>query len=173
MALDKVPIVLLSLGEIWKQEALKNLVSQGHVASRELIDGIQVRVEHRTNSIILIEDHPLHGLFMDLNPHRRAGARGVPISALEDWIRLKGFETDAKKIRGIAFAIQKTIIKEGSPTRGSKAMGKKTGWLTDALDMLEDDFAERIEEVLQEEMNIIIDNVIQGARSQFVTVSAA
>ena len=173
MAFDRLPIILLSIGEIWKQEALKNLVDQGHVASRELIDGVQTRIEFRTDSIVLIEDHPLHGLFMDLNPHRRPGAKGVPISALEDWIRQKGFELDATKVRGIAFAIQKTIIKEGSPTRGSKAMGKKTGWLSDALDAREDEFNLMIEEVLQEEINIIIDNVILGVKSQFVTVSAA
>ena len=173
MAFDRLPITLLALGEIWKQQAVKNLVTQGHVASRELLEGIQVRIEMRTDSIVLIEDHPQHGLFLDADPARRKGAKGVPISALEDWIRLKGFETDAKKVRGMAFAIQKTIIKEGSPTKASKAMGKKSGWLTDALDVLADDFAQKIEDVLDEEINIIIDNVLRSVKTQFVTVSTA
>ncbi len=173
MAFDRLPITLLALGEIWKQLAVKNLVEQGHVASKELINGIELKIEMKTDSIKLTEDHPIHGLFLDLNPARRKGAKGVPISALEDWIRLKGFESDAKKVRGIAFAIQKTIIKEGSPTKNSRAMGKKDGWLTDALDILADEFAEKIEAVLEEEINIVIDNVLRSVKTQFVTVSTA
>ena len=89
------------------------LALQGHNATGTLINSITTNVLSAPNASILFGEFVYYGRFVDLG---KTGARRVPIDALIKWIKQKGFESVAKKIRGMAFAIQKTIFEKGIST---------------------------------------------------------
>ncbi len=148
------------------RDALRlELTSQKHVASAKLLNSIQVTAFESVGAIVIEGSFFDYGLFLDTG--RKAGGKKVPIAALEEWIRIKGFATNAKKIKGIAFAIQTTIFKEGSPTKGSAFLAtKRTGWLTDVLDRSEQKLGDDIEKGTVEELDFIFDELVRNANRE-------
>jgi hypothetical protein len=58
-----------------------------------------------------------YGKYVDSG--RRKGAKKVPLDVLIAWIERKAIVNGDKEVKSLAFAIQQTIFKEGSPTKGS------------------------------------------------------
>jgi len=164
MANEVIKAGLALLGEFLERELRKELVSQGHVARADLLDSIDLFVEETPTKIILKGKFIDYGQFVDRG--RRKGSR-PPIEALEDWIRVKGIERDAKKVRGVAFAIAKTIEAKGIPTDGDKG---KLGWVTKTLDDNLAFIISSVEKAAGAQFTVGINNLITEANQRFRTV---
>lgn len=136
-------------------EMSAELVRQGHRVTGDLIESLfrESRIIQQGDQEVL-EGRFLHyGVQMDIG--RRPG-KMVPISALVDWIRRKGIYTGNRDLISLAWAISVTIMREGVPTRGSRAQGKRLGWMTDTLN----DNEEKIGDMILASTGLEIDNAI-------------
>lgn len=149
---------LSQLGRYLKQELQKELVLQKHKASGELIDSIEMVVEETLGKIILTERHLFYGDFVDRG--RRAGTKRVPIAALEQWVRLKGFAPGNE--RGVAFAIQKKIFEEGIPTNNSRTLApRRLNWLTGTVQRNQDRINEVITGAAFKEVDVLFNEILR------------
>ena len=108
------------LGQLAVKQLREELIFQQHVASAKLYDSANYKIESINNGLrtgVYVEDY---GIFVDSG--RLAGGKRVPIDALIQWVKVKGFTNDDKQARSIAFAVQTKIFKEGIPTTGSKRL---------------------------------------------------
>lgn len=147
------------LGQLIINELGKELIKQQHRATGDLISSLDYRLKNRSIGFtleILMNDY---GLFV--NTGRKPGKKKVPIQALLEWIKQKGIETNNKKALGVAFAIQKTIQKEGSPTRNSRAKGKRTEFIDDTLERLDNVITSMVGDLYEKQIGIQIDNAFR------------
>lgn len=144
------------LGQLIINELGKELIKQQHRATGDLISSLDYTLNLRGSGFtleILMNDY---GLFV--NTGRKPGKKKVPIQALLEWIKQKGIETNNKKALGIAFAIQKTIQKEGVPTRNSRAKGKRTEFIDETLDRVDNVITSMVGDLYEKQIGIQIDN---------------
>ena len=93
------------------------LIEQGHKATGNLVNSFEQRFLELPNSLVLEILMDDYGKYVDSG--RRKGAKKVPLDVLIAWIERKAIVNGDKEIKSLAFAIQQTIFKEGSPTKGS------------------------------------------------------
>jgi hypothetical protein len=160
---EKINESLKIIGAYIKEALIVELALQGHNATGTLINSITTNVLSTPNASILFGEFVYYGRFVDTG--RRAGARRVPIDALIKWIKQKGFESVAKKIRGMAFAIQKTIFEKGISTAQSWKGEATKDFMTKTLKNLEPQITNDIEKAAEQSIEAIIDNMIRETRS--------
>jgi len=112
----------------------EELEAQGHVAFGNLLNSIAGKVEKEA-SYLDVSFYALDYAF-DVNNELPAARVGfVPLDGnFREWIQLRFSTSDEKEIKAIYFAIHKTWMKEGKPSRGSYSYsnnGKRTDWITD------------------------------------------
>ena len=93
------------------------LIEQGHKATGNLVNSFEQRFLELPNSLVLEILMDDYGKYVDSG--RRKGAKKVPLDVLIAWIERKAIVNGDKEVKSLAFAIQQTIFKEGSPTKGS------------------------------------------------------
>lgn len=93
------------------EDIRRDLLENRHKASGELINSIKVDVVPKIDGFDIEQKMAIQGEYVNIG--RKRGLKGVPISALMEWIRHKNFTDGIKNTKGIAFAIQKKIIKDG------------------------------------------------------------
>jgi hypothetical protein len=122
---------LNQINKYLEQIAKAELLAQKHRATGKLIDTFTVK-DRKAGDIIYIEGRmENYGEWVDTG--RAVGARRVPIQALIEWIRIKGIAS-GEQVKGMAFAIQEKIYKEGIPTRGSRRIAaKRTRFVKETL----------------------------------------
>mgnify|MGYP001606123792 CR=1 FL=1 len=155
---EKITEVLTLIGEYLNDAMLVELLLQGHKASGKLADSISSKVTTTLNSVLLTGEFEYYGRFVDTG--RKAGVRRVPIAALEAWIKQKGFESDAKKVRGMAFAIQRTIFEKGISTPESWKGETTKDFMTKTLTASEDKITADINAAVDAQMEIMIVNMV-------------
>jgi hypothetical protein len=124
------------------------------VASGRLVNSISVQVSQQSEDTIiqvLADDY-----FQWVQSGRLPGKKGVPIEAIEKWIKDRGLQGRDKKgkfinKRSFAFAIQNNIKKFGI---------RPSNFLDVALEMIGDD--PRIMELLENESYDDLINLIEG-----------
>ena len=147
------------LGQFIIDELGKELIKQNHRATGKLISSLDYRIVKSVEGTDLIVEMNDYGEWV--NKGRRKGAKPVPIPALVEWIRQKGIATNNKKILGIAFAIQKTIQKEGIPTNNSRAKGKRTGFIDDTIIRISAEINRRLQSILFRTIELQLDNLLR------------
>lgn len=147
-----------------KEQMVAEFIKQGHNVTDSLINSIDKKIIESTVFTRMDVEYNFYGKFVDTG--RRAGARRVPIEALEEWIKLKGFETDAKKIKGLAFAIQRTIFEKGISTPQSWSGENTKGWQTKILSKNEERIAADFQNAIGGAFDTIITNVIRDITSR-------
>lgn len=150
---------LLSIYELLRKEMIEEFVRQGHDVTGSLINSIEEKIIESTVFTRLDVEYNFYGRFVDTG--RKAGVKRVPIEALEEWIRLKGFESDAKKIRGIAFAIQKTIFEKGISQPQSWNGENTKGWQTKVLERNTEKIESKVQKAIEDTFDLIITNIIR------------
>ena len=150
---------LEEIGQFVIEELGKELINQRHEATGKLIASLDYYLVQQPQSDSVVATMLDYGKFV--NTGRRRGAALVPIQALVDWVKQKGIETNNKKALGIAFAIQKTIQKEGSPTNNSKRQGKKTEFVAEVIDKITPKINLMVEQALNRKVQISIDNLVR------------
>ncbi len=167
MANERLISTMVELGVFLKRELVRSLLSQGHRATGELARSIEMIVKDRLDAVTLTGEFLFYGKFIDTG--RKPGTRKVPIDALIEWIKQKQFQIDIDKVRGVAFAIQKTIFKEGIPTRRSKSLfQERTGWLTDTLKESEQEIFNQISKGANEEIDILFTNLVRDTNAKLL-----
>lgn len=151
--------VLEQLGQTIINELGKELIKQQHKATGELISSLDYKVEQNLLGTVLKIEMNEYGTWVNIG--RKKGAAKVPIDALVEWIKRKGIETNNKKAIGIAFAIQKTIQREGSPTVNSRRKGKKVGFVDDTLARLDKQIEQMVLQAAEKEVTIMVDNFVK------------
>lgn len=116
------------------------------IASGKLQNSITA-VSGRDSISISMEDY---GEFVQSG--RRKGAKGVPISALIDWIRERRIKPRDMTERQLAFAIQRNIKKFGI---------RPSNWFDNAIDKLFDDpkLLDLISDNVEQQFEEIIDSI--------------
>ena len=151
------------LGQFIINELGKELIKQNHRATGKLIESLDYRTIRSVQSTDLLISMNNYGEWV--NNGRRAGSKKVPIPALVEWIKEKGIATNNKKILGIAFAIQKTIEKEGSPTRGrTRKFGKGTEFIDDTIERINSVINQKITDMLFKTVTVEVDNLFKANR---------
>ena len=136
------------------------LIEQGHKATGNLVNSFEQRALSLPNSLvleILMDDYGTY-----VNNGRQKGGKKVPIDVLVAWIERKAIVSGDKKVKSLAFAIQQTIHKEGSPTKGSFRFsnnGRRKGFI---------DFV--ISEELNDIYNELEEQVFKGYDAAIATI---
>ncbi len=113
----------------------KELIEQGHKATGNLVNSFEQRVIEVPNSIVIEILMDEYGIYV--NEGRKSGGKKVPINVLVEWIERKAIVNGDKEVKSLAFAIQQTIHKEGSPTSGSfkfSKNGRRKGFIDFVID---------------------------------------
>lgn len=146
------------IGQFVINELAKELIKQDHRATGKLISSLDYNVEDTllsTDLVITMQDYGEY-----VNRGRKRGAAKVPIQALVEWIKQKGIETNNKKVLGMAFAIQKTIEKQGIPTANSRKRGKRVEFVDDTIKRIQTEIERRITEATFKQVDVMVDNFV-------------
>lgn len=100
------------IGQFIVDKLREELINQGHVASGSLVD--TMRYEVQGDKVLVYANNYAKAMEQGL-PKGTA----VPVSALMNWIMIKGIASGEEESREIAWKIRQTIIKQGSPTKGA------------------------------------------------------
>jgi len=146
-----------------KQQMIAELILQGHKATGQLIESIDNEITSSTELVKLDGTFVYYGRFVDTG--RRAGGKKVPIDAIIEWIKVKQFESDIKKIKGMAFAIQQNIFKHGisqqSSWRGTTTGQFMTKVLENNKQQISDDVRKAVQTSLESAIFSIVNEINQ------------
>lgn len=161
---DELEKSLLLIYEYLTEEMVAELQRQGHDVTGTLMNSIQSVIVKSTDFIRMDGIFVFYGQFVDRG--RKPGVRRVPIDALIDWIKRKGFESDLKKIKGMAFAIQKTIFDKGISQPDSWRGEDTANWMTGVLLKDKKKIDDDIFNSITASMELIIFNIVQDTNFQ-------
>ena len=156
---DKIKSDLKILGDYLNVRLVAELVKQGHKATGSLINSVENKVTQKVNGYNIEGWSLRYGMAVQLG--RKRYEKKVPIKNLIDWIKVKGFETDAKKVRGLAFAIQYTIWDKGISTPLSHKGTATAGWVTKTLDANEKKISTDIDRVVGNQIEIVMKSMVR------------
>lgn len=152
----------------WLKSKLKTeLENQGHVATGNLLNSIDVSI-HR-----FLDGWEIRGTFLsygkEVDTGQPPGTR-VEISALIEWMRAKKMDLRGKSEQTVAFLIQRKILKVGTPTDGDKT---KTGWMSKTLEDNEQEIFDRIKPIMYQFVTVEFNNMIERTRTLLNEQAAA
>lgn len=146
---------LNDIGQFVIEELAKEIIKQDHSNTGKLIESLDYKVANNVVEVFMND----YGRYV--NTGRKRGAKKVPISALVEWIKQRGIASNNKKAIGIAFAIQKTIEKQGSPTTNSRKKGKRVEFVDDTIERIEGIIEQRVADLYEKEIEIQLDNLVR------------
>jgi len=144
------------------KELQRELIGQGHEASGNLVNSFEQRVIEVPNGValeILMDDYGTY-----VNDGRKSGGKKVPINVLVEWIERKAIVTGNKEVKSLAFAIQQSIHKEGSPTSGSFKFsnnGRRKGFIDFVIANELDDVLDELEKEVFEGFDTSVAEIIK------------
>ena len=150
------------IGKFIIKQLQKELIGQGHSATGNLVNSFEQRVIPIPDGMaleILMDDYGTY-----VNDGRRAGGKKVPINVLVEWIERRAIANGDKEVKSIAFAIQQTIFKEGSPTSGSfkfSTNGRRVGFIDFVIDNELDDAFDELEKEVFEDADETVANIVK------------
>ena len=151
----KEAVLLLS------NEIIEELVSQGHKATGKLISSINQKVTVQLNSLIGEIEMLYYGRFVDEGVKAEKVKIGRKyIDAIVRWLKVKKFQGNNKKLRGIAFAIGNKHKKEGIPTKASSRFskdGRRKEFVNIAFKRREKEVTRLIEDATQKDVEIFFE----------------
>jgi len=89
------------------EDIRRDLLENRHKASGELINSIKVDVVPKIDGFDIEQKMAIQGEYVNIG--RKRGLKGVPISALMEWIRHKNF-TDGIRNKSVIFQMLKEIL---------------------------------------------------------------
>lgn len=103
--------ILDQLAEHLKKALQTELSVRMRVASGTLINSIEAVVKETMNGFEIVGSAVYYAKYVENG--RRPGAKGVPIQALIEWIRVKRIVIEGRSERSTAFMIQNSIRRKG------------------------------------------------------------
>lgn len=144
---------LYVISEFLKKDIQDVLLQDGHKATGELIKSIENAVIKGSDMYVIEGSMAYYGQFVITG--REKGKKGVPIDALVRWINNKKFVEGIKKTRGVAFAIQKSIIEKGI---------KPNDFIEKAFDKSRDKIETNIDRAVEKALDLALTNLINNAK---------
>lgn len=153
----------------WLKSQLEaELERQGHIATGDLGNSIEVIVEELTNGFEIKGSYLHYGKYVDTG--RAPGVTPVPIDALLDWIRVKNISFEGKSELQTAFAIRNSIFNNGIPTDGDSS---KLRWVSGTLENKENELDAMIREAAGSYVTLIFNNMIEESQKAFYETDIA
>ena len=147
------------LGGFLKRELGKELVLQKHRASGKLIDTMFFKVVQKREALelqIWAQDYA-----KTVEKGQRPGVKG-PSEAWKKWSKIKAIEKVDKQIKTAALLIQRAIIKQGTPTAGSKRLApRRTGFIEHVFDAQQEEITTRLQNAAFADIEATITNLIR------------
>lgn len=164
---EEIKKAFLDIFEYLKAPMIKNLIDQGHTNTERLLNSIDKEIRETSDFIAMDGTMIFYGQYVDRG--RRAGLKRVPIAALEEWIKQKGFVKDVEKVRGVAFAIQKTIFDKGISQPGTWKGESTKGFFTNVFDDPTTQFviSDDLDKAVGREIDIFIANMVSEANALY------
>ena len=136
-------------------QAERILIAQGHKDTGNLISSLKVKATDAAGELWGLD----YGLAQETGIKKENIKAGTAyIDAIMAWIRRKGFESDIKKVKGMAFAIATSHKKHGMHTSGGKGNSRfdqsKQGFLTEAIKITQKDVDLLISEGAKKQINL-------------------
>lgn len=155
--------LLNSIGEVVKKAIIYNFKLQGHVMTGDLIDTINYKIEQ--TDIVGRIDFYMNDYGIYQNYGVKASQIKKPfakprIEGLQRFAKIKLGISDEKEALRVAFAIAKKQSIEGMPTNNSRAMGKKTGAINDALKDTEKEIEKMISVAMEDVITTLISDTL-------------
>lgn len=140
--------VLRPLADYLQSQLRATLEAQGHNASGELAKSVRVVVRRAMEGFVIEGAALTYGVYLEHG--RKAGAKGVPIDALLEWIHQRNITIAGMKDRSVAFMFQASIKRRGiEPAK----------WIEQTLEMSEARIAADIETAMGRYVDVMIDSI--------------
>lgn len=157
------------LGAFLVDQLRSELEAQGHNNTGELAASIRYKIEANTNGYEIVFTAKDYAKFV--NNGIRPG-KWVSVIALAKWVEQRGIASGDKEVKAAAFAIQRKIFQEGSPTKNAFNFSKN-GRRTEFVEFI---FAENEKFILSELLAIFsdeitsrLDNVLKANREAYLS----
>lgn len=140
--------LLRPLAAYLKTQLRATLAATGHNASGRLSQSVEVVVRRAMEGCVIEGSALTYGVYLEHG--RKAGAKGVPIDALLDWIHQRNIEIEGMKDRSVAFMFQASIKRKGiEPAR----------WIERTLEQAETRIDTDIETAMGKYVDAMIDTI--------------
>ncbi len=159
VANDRILRALQGLSDHLETSLVKKIVDKGKVATGRGVKSVRVEVQQQIDSIVITESHEDYMTFVALG--RKKGGKKVPISAIEQWLKVRNFSWAAGNIRGAAFSVQTNIFKFGI---------KPTHWISETLSDQENRIFTDVSDAVLNQVDITIDNILREAQKNLTTI---
>jgi hypothetical protein len=144
-----------------KEQLKAKLVAQDHVATKKLLNSIDVTVQETVSGWKLVGTNLFYGNVQDTG--LRPGVY-VPIKALIDWIRAKKINLFGRRELDMAYAIRTNIYKRGTPTDGNP---EKKRWISSTLEEETPAIKQMVQKALKIEIELMVKNMIENTQKTF------
>ena len=164
-----------AIGKKIVQDLGEELAQQGHKASGKLIESLRYEKAISSNIQSLRVYGNDYGQFLEKRNHWRN--KMPPIQPLVNWINIlktKGRFSTVKNVRSLAFAIAKTMKKEGMPTIGSlrgnkhhaplSSVGRRTAFVHATLKKNKDFINNKLAIALKRDVALMVRNSIRQSK---------
>ena len=169
--MSKIKDALVSIGDYLRREIIAELIAQGHNLTGKLKDSIDEEIKQTVDKIELVGSMELYGRFLDegvMPDQIKSPFAPARILGLTNWVKIK-FAVDAKKAKGIAFAIATVHKRVGMPSRRGKFAPDKTEFFTKVFKKNESRITVDLEKAGGEHLNLLLTNLIRDTQRQFST----
>jgi hypothetical protein len=105
------------VGQFMANILIAEIVAKKKVASGQLRDSVEYVISRTENSykVDLLADRYINNVSDGRKPGYPSGGDGSFLKALIEWVKIKGLESDDKKVKSAAWAIREAIFKRGIP----------------------------------------------------------
>ena len=161
-------VKLEKIGNSLIEDFINEFIAQGHNNTGAFIDSMELQVNFESKGIELLILWEQYG--SAVNKGRKAGTKKIPIQALVQWVQQRGIERNNRKALSVAFAIQKAIFVQGSPTRGAfqySSTGKRTGWVETVLEQKQKFIEQQLELVFFTEVQATVEQIAEKSIEEF------
>lgn len=162
------------------EEIRAELREQGHNLTGALSRSITQKVTEKAASIISEVSMLRYGAIQNdgVKPSRipfgrpssAPGGKSQFITALQEWVKRRGIESNDKLALGIAFAIAKKMKKEGMPTRGAQKFsrnGRRKGFFDISLTRATTRLTGNMEKATQNYVENLIDGSLSDISAEY------
>lgn len=165
-------LILQRIADLAKEAVIIAWRAQGHELTGKAAQELETRITETANGVnidgfvidyMILNNTGVIASRIPYSPGSGAG-RSKYIDGLINYVKLRMGKSD-KEAKSIAFAIASKHKREGMPTKASarfSSTGKRTGFIDEALDGKEAEFAELIELAISEAFTVTITNFYQS-----------
>ena len=117
MEFNELQTELEIVGQFMANILIAEIVAKNKVASGQLRDSVEYVITRTENSykVDLLADRYINNVSDGRKAGYPNGGDGSFLKALIEWVKIKGIESDDKKVKSAAWAIRESIFQKGIP----------------------------------------------------------